>query len=347
MTSPTSECVLAARVRRSRGPDPLVRPARALLQRAGPAGHRRAGIAPRRCSRPTPRSPGCIIRSAQARRASAPGSTSSRSLACETAAEVEHLLRRGLAVIDRLAVAGDPHGRDHPRRLPGRRTGAGPGLPAPRGARLGRALAGGLPEIHLGLVPAWGGITRLPRIDRPRGGARPAPHRPIDRVSPRTVARAGRPAGLRGRPGRVARPAGSARRRGTRPIERSLVRLLERARERIGRSARRVSPRSRSASSRSSRWTSSAGPRRRRRRPSRRSPSWPCPPRRASRSPGSSSASGMPSFSLISWAPHPPTGRGPCSRPPIDSITSRARLNQRGPASRIALSAVATISVVP
>jgi enoyl-CoA hydratase/carnithine racemase len=106
---------------------------------------------------------GCIIRSGQ------PGGFCAgidlKSVArCETAAEVEHLVRRGLAAIDRLAALKIPtvaviHGAC-----------LGGGLELALACRRRVALASssplqaGLPEIHLGLVPAWGGLTRLPRL---------------------------------------------------------------------------------------------------------------------------------------------------------------------------------------
>ena len=63
-------------------------------------------------------------------------------LACRTRGEVEQLLRRGLTVLDRLSSVRVPHGRGHPRRLSGRRPGAGPGVPAARGPRLRGAAPG-------------------------------------------------------------------------------------------------------------------------------------------------------------------------------------------------------------
>jgi enoyl-CoA hydratase/carnithine racemase len=110
-----------------------------------------------------PAVPGCIIRSGK------PGGFCAgfdlKSLTrCENEGEVEHLVRRGLTVINRLASLAIPtvaviHGAC-----------LGGGLELALACRRRVALASavplqaGLPEIHLGLVPAWGGITRLPRI---------------------------------------------------------------------------------------------------------------------------------------------------------------------------------------
>ncbi len=113
-----------------------------------------------------PAARGCIIRSAKPGGFCA-GVDLNSLVHCETAAEVEHLLRRGLAVINRLAALSIPtvaiiHGAC-----------LGGGLELALACRRRVAVASaaplqaGLPEIHLGLVPAWGGITRLPRtIDR-------------------------------------------------------------------------------------------------------------------------------------------------------------------------------------
>jgi enoyl-CoA hydratase/carnithine racemase len=88
-------------------------------------------------------------------------------LACRTTAEVEELLRRGLAVLGRLSSVRIPtvaliHG-----------VCLGGGLELAMACRRRVALASsvalqvGLPEVHLGLVPAWGGITGLPRLIEP------------------------------------------------------------------------------------------------------------------------------------------------------------------------------------
>ncbi len=88
-------------------------------------------------------------------------------LACRTTTEVEQLLRRGLTVLDRLTSVRFPtvaviHG-----------VCLGGGLELALACRRRIALASaeplqvGLPEVHFGLVPAWGGITRLPRLIDP------------------------------------------------------------------------------------------------------------------------------------------------------------------------------------
>ncbi len=88
-------------------------------------------------------------------------------LACRTMTEVEQLLRRGLTVLDRLSSVPVPtlaviHG-----------VCLGGGLELALACRRRVALASaeplqvGLPEVHFGLVPAWGGITRLPRLIDP------------------------------------------------------------------------------------------------------------------------------------------------------------------------------------
>jgi 3-hydroxyacyl-CoA dehydrogenase/enoyl-CoA hydratase/3-hydroxybutyryl-CoA epimerase len=110
--------------------------------------------------------PGCIIRSGKPSGFCA-GIDLHAVAQCTSSAEVEHLVRRGLTVINRLASMTIPtvaviHGAC-----------LGGGLELALACRRRVALASaeplqaGLPEVHLGLVPAWGGITRLPRlIDR-------------------------------------------------------------------------------------------------------------------------------------------------------------------------------------
>jgi enoyl-CoA hydratase/carnithine racemase len=88
--------------------------------------------------------------------------------ACQSAGELESYLRRGLAVLDRLAHLRVPtaavlHG-----------VCLGGGLELALACRCRVALASGIPlqlgcpEVRLGLIPAWGAITRLPRLLAPR-----------------------------------------------------------------------------------------------------------------------------------------------------------------------------------
>jgi enoyl-CoA hydratase/carnithine racemase len=109
---------------------------------------------------------GCILRGGKPGGFCA-GADLKTVLACRTSAEVDRLLQRGLAVLDRLASVRFPtvaliHG-----------VCLGGGLELAMACRRRVALASetalqvGLPEVHLGLVPAWGGITGLPRLIDP------------------------------------------------------------------------------------------------------------------------------------------------------------------------------------
>ena len=109
---------------------------------------------------------GCILRGGKPSGFCA-GADLKTVLACRTKADVEVLLERGMAVLDRLASAQFPtvaliHG-----------VCLGGGLELAMACRRRVALASdaalqvGLPEINLGLVPAWGGITALPRLIDP------------------------------------------------------------------------------------------------------------------------------------------------------------------------------------
>jgi enoyl-CoA hydratase/carnithine racemase len=112
-----------------------------------------------------PSIPACIIRSTKPGGFCA-GIDLKSVIQCATSGEVEHLVRRGLTAINRLASMKIPtvaviHGAC-----------LGGGLELALACRRRVALAStaalqaGLPEIHLGLVPAWGGLTRLPRLIR-------------------------------------------------------------------------------------------------------------------------------------------------------------------------------------
>ncbi len=191
-------------------------------------------IAPRG-PRGRPRGPGLHHPQRQARRLLRGRRPQRRSSPCETAAEVEHLLRRGLTVINRLAALAIPtvaiiHGAC-----------LGGGLELALACRRRVAIASaaplqaGLPEIHLGLVPAWGGITRLPRtIDREEALDLLLTGRSIGYLRARSLGLV-RPARLRGQPGGPPRsgPAAARRRGPARLRSRSWAGILERARERL------------------------------------------------------------------------------------------------------------------
>jgi 3-hydroxyacyl-CoA dehydrogenase/enoyl-CoA hydratase/3-hydroxybutyryl-CoA epimerase len=91
-------------------------------------------------------------------------------LACSTSAEVATFIGRGLTVLDRLAGLAVPsvaviHGAC-----------LGGGLELALACRRRVALASaaplqlGTPDIHLGLIPGWGAIDRLPRLMGPDDG---------------------------------------------------------------------------------------------------------------------------------------------------------------------------------
>ena len=91
-------------------------------------------------------------------------------LACRSTAEVQEFLLRALAVLDHLeAIPVTTVAVIHGICLGG-------GLELALACRHRVAFASavplqvGLPEVHLGLVPAWGGITRLPRLIGPEDG---------------------------------------------------------------------------------------------------------------------------------------------------------------------------------
>jgi 3-hydroxyacyl-CoA dehydrogenase/enoyl-CoA hydratase/3-hydroxybutyryl-CoA epimerase len=109
---------------------------------------------------------GCVIRSGRPGGFCA-GADLRTILACRSSAEIEELLGQGLAVLDHLEA------------LPFTMIAVIHGICLGGGLELALAcqrrvafassspLQVGLPEVHLGLVPAWGGLTRLPRLIGP------------------------------------------------------------------------------------------------------------------------------------------------------------------------------------
>jgi enoyl-CoA hydratase/carnithine racemase len=112
---------------------------------------------------------GLVLRSAKPAGFCA-GSDLKAILACQTPEDLEHFLRRGWSVLDRLSSFAKPtaaviHG-----------VCLGGGLELALACRRRAALASsapiqiGTPEVQLGLMPAWGAITRLPRLIGPDDG---------------------------------------------------------------------------------------------------------------------------------------------------------------------------------
>ena len=112
---------------------------------------------------------GLVIRSAKPAGFCA-GVDLERVLSLHTSAEAEAFVRRGLAVFDRLSALAVPtlaviHGAC-----------LGGGLELALACRRRVALASsapiqlGMPEVHFGLIPAWGGISRIPHIVGPDDG---------------------------------------------------------------------------------------------------------------------------------------------------------------------------------
>jgi enoyl-CoA hydratase/carnithine racemase len=91
-------------------------------------------------------------------------------LSCGSAAEVEALVRRGQAVLDRLSALPIPT----VAVIHGACLGAGLELALACRRRVALASAAvlqvGTPEIEHGLIPAWGAIDRLPRLMGPEYG---------------------------------------------------------------------------------------------------------------------------------------------------------------------------------
>ena len=105
-------------------------------------------------------------------------------------AEAEAASRLGQRALLRLGGAALPHRRRDPRHLRRRRHRARARLDLPRGRATAPDLRIGLPEIRLGILPGWGGCTRLPRRVGHRGGARHDPHRQ-DGLRPARAAKIG------------------------------------------------------------------------------------------------------------------------------------------------------------
>ena len=112
---------------------------------------------------------GLVIRSAKAAGFCA-GVDLKRILTFQTSSEAEAFVRHGLAVFDHLSSLAVPtlaviHGAC-----------LGGGLELALACRRRVALASaapiqvGMPEVHFGLIPAWGGISRIPRIVGPDDG---------------------------------------------------------------------------------------------------------------------------------------------------------------------------------
>ena len=91
-------------------------------------------------------------------------------MSCTSAAEVEAFVSKGQAVFDRLAALAIPSvAVVHGACLGG---GLELALACKRRVALASAAALqiGTPEVHVGLIPAWGAITRLPRLMGPDDG---------------------------------------------------------------------------------------------------------------------------------------------------------------------------------
>ena len=112
---------------------------------------------------------GLVIRSAKAAGFCA-GADLKKFLSFRTSSEVEAFVRHGLAVFDHLSSLAVPtlaviHGAC-----------LGGGLELALACRRRVAMASGvpiqvgMPEVHFGLIPAWGGISRIPRIVGPDDG---------------------------------------------------------------------------------------------------------------------------------------------------------------------------------
>ena len=169
MSHATSEAIWRWERGRRRHPDALVRSARSIAKRPRPSRPRRAGGSPGRGSKHDVRVAALVIRSAKPAGFCA-GVDLKTILSLQTPAEVEAFVRRGLAVFDHLSALPVPtlaviHGAC-----------LGGGLELALACRRRVALASaaplqvGMPEVHLGLIPAWGAISQLPRLMGPDDG---------------------------------------------------------------------------------------------------------------------------------------------------------------------------------
>ena len=93
-----------------------------------------------------------------------------RILALRSAAEAEHFVRRGMSVMERLSNLSVPT----LAVIHGACLGGGLELALACRRRVARASAEpiqlGMPDIHFGLIPSWGAVTRIPHVVGPEDG---------------------------------------------------------------------------------------------------------------------------------------------------------------------------------